>query len=84
MSGVKRCGLCWLVTAVLALLEAACLYQWIDGTLYVRKWGAAENPYAAEDAWMAGIFSLLAAVPLLVMLALAVYYTIKLRKRGKM
>lgn len=82
--GAIGCALCWLVTAFLAVVEAFCIYLWISGTLYVMKWGAEENPYAAEDAWTAGVFSFITAVPFLLMLTLAVFCTIKLRKRGKM
>ena len=81
--GIIGCAVCWAVTVLLALAEVFCVYSWISGTLYVVKWGAEENPYAAEDAWAAGVFSLITAVPFLLMLALAVYCTIKLRKQGR-
>lgn len=81
--GVIGCALCWLIAAGLALLEALLLYLWITGTLYVMKWGAVENPYAAEDAWAAGVFASLAAFPLILMLVAAVRSTMKLRKRGE-
>ena len=81
--GFIGCAVCWAVAAFLALLEAFCVYLWVSGTLYVMKWGAEENPYAAEDAWTAGVFSTMRALPLLLTLALAVYCTVKLRKQGK-
>ena len=80
---VTGCAVCWIITAFLALLEALLVYLWIDGTLYVMKWGAEENPYAAEDAWAAGVFASMAAIPFILMLVLAIRSTIKLRKRGK-
>ena len=80
---VAGCGVCWAGTALFAFLEGLCVYLWISGTLYVMKWGAEENPYAAEDAWAAGVFASMLAIPFLLMLALAVYCTVKLRKRGK-
>ncbi len=81
--GAIGCAFCWLVAAGLALLEGSCVYLWVTGTLYVMKWGVEENPYAAEDAWVAGVFALLAVFPLLLMLAAAICSTIKLGKRGK-
>lgn len=81
--GVIGCAVCWIITAFLALFEVLCVYLWIDGTLYVMKWGAEENPYAAEDAWAAGVFASMAAIPFILMLVLAIRSTIKLRKRGK-
>lgn len=81
--GVIGCAACWIITAFLAGLEAICIHLWISGTLYVMNWGAEENPYAAEDAWAAGVFSSIIVIPLTLMLMLAVYSTIKLRKRGK-
>lgn len=47
------------VTAALAGLEAMLAWAWLRGTLYVARYGRAENPYAAEDADIAGICALL-------------------------
>lgn len=81
--GVIGCAFCWLIAVLLALLEGIFLYLWIDGTRYIMEWGAEENPYAAEDAWVAGVFASMTALPLILMLVAAICSTIKLRKRGK-
>ena len=77
------CAVCWAAAAVFVFLEALCVYLWISGTLYVMKWGAEENPYAAEDAWAAGVFASILAIPFTFALVLAIRSTIKLRKQGK-
>lgn len=46
------------LAAVPLLLEALAAWAWLQGTLYVQKYGAAENPYAAEDAEIAGACAL--------------------------
>ena len=51
-------GLLWGLTACLAALEAALGGSWLWGTLYVAAAGAEENPYAAEDAEIAGLLAL--------------------------
>lgn len=81
--GVIGCAFCWLIAALLTLLEGIFIYLWIDRTRYIMEWGVEENPYAAEDAWVAGVFALLTVFPLLLMLVAAISSTIKLRKRGK-
>lgn len=81
--GVIGCGLCWLAAALFTFLEGLCLYLWITGTLYVMKWGAEENPYAAEDAWAAGVFASILAIPFVLVLVLSIRSTIKLGKQGK-
>lgn len=80
---VVGCVACWIATAFFAFLETLLIYLWISGTLYIIKWGAEENPYAAENAWAAGVFSSVTALPFLAALALAIHFTIKLKKRGK-
>lgn len=60
----------------LTTLEFLLAWGWLRGTLYVMKYGAGENPYAAEDAEIMGICAL-ALLPLaLAALAWAVYRTI--------
>ena len=81
--GIVGCGVCWAGAAFFAFLEGLCLYLWITGTLYVMKWGAEENPYAAEDAWAAGVFASMLAIPFVLTLILSIRSTIKLRKQGK-
>jgi len=46
------------LTAVLTGLETLLAWSWLRGTLYVARYGRAENPYAAEDAEVAGICAL--------------------------
>ena len=53
--GALFSGLLLGLTACLAALEAVLAWGWLRGTLYVMRWGAAGNPYAAEDAEIAGI-----------------------------
>lgn len=80
---VIGCVLVWLAAALFTFLEGICLYLWITGTVYVMKWGAEENPYAAEDAWAAGVFASMLAIPFVLTLILSIRSTIKLRKQGK-
>lgn len=65
--------LCVAAAVLLAGLEVWLARAWVWGTLYVRQSGGAEaNPYAAEDAELAGLAAL-ALLPLfLAVLALAV------------
>ena len=58
--------------AVLLPLEALLAWAWLRGTLYVQKYGAAENPYAAEDAEIAG-FCALVLLPLCLAAGWAAY-----------
>ena len=51
--------LLWVLAAALTALEALLVILWLKGTLYVMEYGRAENPYAAEDADIAGICALL-------------------------
>ena len=52
-------GLLLGLTACLAVLESLFAGNWLRGTLYVMRCGAAENPYAAEEAEITGICALL-------------------------
>ena len=72
---VTGCAFCWLAAAFFTFLEGLCLYLWITGTLYVMKWGAEENPYVAEDAWAAGVFASILAIPFVLMLVLSTHLT---------
>ena len=51
-------GLLLGLTACLAVLESLFAGNWLRGTLYVMRCGAAENPYAAEDAEITGILAI--------------------------
>ena len=69
-------GLSWAAAALLAALEIPLAWSWLWGTAYVMKYGAVENPYAAEDAEIAGILALLALPLFLAALAWAVSETV--------
>ena len=62
---LRRLGLAalWALTAALTALEALLVWSWLWGVGYVAEFGAAENPYAAEDMEIAGICAL-ALLPL--------------------
>ncbi|MEY8386872.1 hypothetical protein AALC17_06160 [Oscillospiraceae bacterium 38-13] len=71
-----KMGISWAAAALLTALEAPLAWGWIWGTRYVLKYGAEENPYAAEDAEIMGILAL-AVLPLfLAALTWAVYETV--------
>lgn len=46
------------LTAALTGLEGGLVRAWLQGTAYVARYGRAENPYAAEDADIAGLCAL--------------------------
>ena len=73
-------GLLLGLTACLTALELLFAWSWLSGTLYVMRWGAAENPYAAEDAEIAGICALLLLPLLLAALAWTGY---RMKKRAE-
>ena len=54
-----RRAACLVPAALLTALEGLLAWLWGRGTLYVMRAGAAENPYAAEDAEIAGLCALL-------------------------
>ncbi|MCX4372040.1 MAG: hypothetical protein OSJ58_09465 [Dysosmobacter sp.] len=62
-----------ILAAVLTGLEVLLAGAWLRGTLYVMKFGALENPYAAEDAEIAGLCALVLLPLWLAMLAWTVY-----------
>ena len=64
------------LTAALTGLEALLVWVWLRGTMYVMKFGKAENPYAAEDAEVAGLCALMLLPLCLAALAWAVYETV--------
>ncbi len=70
-----------LLTAALAGLELLLFRAWLRGTLYVIRYGAEENPYAAEDAEIAGICALLLLPLCLAALAWSVYKAVLRRKK---
>ncbi len=53
------CLLAWGITLLIGGCEAALVWLWRQGTQYVAQFGAAENPYAAEEAADAGLFAVL-------------------------
>ena len=82
------CTLCWLAAAFFAFLEAA-YAPWFfvllaDVMTYGYDEAAGYNLRLAEDFWEAGMFMVIIGIPFLLTLALAIYFTIKLRRRGKM
>ena len=60
------------LTAALTVLEALLVWSWLWGVGYVAEFGAAENPYAAEDMEIAGICALILLPLFLAALAWAV------------
>ncbi|MCI9121335.1 MAG: hypothetical protein HFG00_07415 [Oscillibacter sp.] len=74
-------GLC--LTALLTGLEAWLVRCWLWGRQYLQTWGAAENPYAAEDTEMAGLLALLVLPLCLTALAWTVYAMVLKDKAGK-
>ena len=71
------------LTAALTGLEALLAWNWFWLTLYVMEDGRAENPYAAEDADIAGICALLLLPLCLAALAWVVYEIVaRLEKAG--
>jgi len=81
------CALCWLAAAFSASLErAAASWVWEllpDVINYGYDEAAGYNLHLAEDFWEARMFMAEAGVLFLMMLALSIYFTIKLRKQGK-
>ena len=80
---IISCVLSYLAAAFFAFYEVFWIYVWIDRTLYVVKWGAENAPREAEYADGAVFLAMMTAIPLVLLLMLAIYLTIKLRKRGK-
>ncbi len=66
-------GFLWGLSSALITVEALLGWAWLRGTLYVMRFGRAENPYAAEDAEIAGICALILLPPALAALAWIVY-----------
>ena len=71
---LRRLGLAmlWVLAAGLTALEASLFWIWLQGARYVAEYGAAENPYAAEDMEIAGICALILLPLFLAALAWAV------------
>ncbi len=63
----------WALTACLTALEAALAAGWIRMSRYVAAAGAAENPYAAEEAWLLGICAGILFLPAAALLAWGIY-----------
>ena len=55
---LRRLGLAmlWVLAAGLTALEASLFWIWLQGARYVAEYGAAENPYAAEDMALLPLF----------------------------
>ena len=85
--GILACVLCWLAAAFFAFLEWAAASWFLELLPDVIHYGydeaAGYNLYLAENFWEARVFMVVAGIPLVLMLGLAVHFTIKLRKRGK-
>ena len=85
--GIFGCVLCWLSTSFLAFLEwAAASWVWAllpDVINYGYDEAAGYNLHLAEDFWEARMFMVLAGIPLIVTLVVAIRSTIKLRRQGK-
>ena len=75
-----RLVLAWTAAAALTGLEGLLAGHWLRLARYVARWGAAENPYAAEDAEILGICALALLPLVLAALAWAVYETVLRRK----
>lgn len=79
--GMLLTGFLWGLTACLTALELLLAYGWLRGMLYVMRYGAAGNPYAAEDMEIAGACAL-AFLPLsLAAMAWAVCRIVLWRKK---
>lgn len=63
-------------TACLTIVELLLGWNWLRGTLYVMRNGAAENPYAAEAAEITGLCALLLLPLVLAALAGTVFWII--------
>ena len=74
--GMILTGLSWGLAACLTTLELLFAWGWLRGTLYVMRYGAAENPYAAEDAELMGIFALVLLPLAAAALGWALYRTV--------
>lgn len=79
--GMLLTGFLWGLAGCLTVLELLLGWSWLRGMLYVMRYGAAENPYAAEDMEIAGICALLVLPLFLAALAWAVYRVVIHRKK---
>lgn len=52
-------GLLLGTAACLTVLEVMLAVGWLRGKSYIMRYGAAENPYAAEDTEITGLLALL-------------------------
>ena len=77
------CVFAWAAATVSAMAEGALIWLWLSGMLYVEKYGAADNLYAAEDAWAAGVFALCLLPLSLLFLALSIFCTGKMKKQRR-
>lgn len=73
------CALLWLAAGLSLFLEGLTVAQLVPLELELARFGRAQNPYAAEDAWALGGLALLNPLPMLVLLGFALYCTHKLR-----
>lgn len=79
----NACVFAWAAATVSAMAEGALIWLWLSGMLYVEKYGAADNLYAAEDAWAAGVFALCLLPLCLLFLALSIFCTGKMKKQRR-
>ena len=72
---LRRLGLAmlWVLAAGLTALEASLFWIWLQGARYVAEYGAAENPYAAEEAWLLGTCAGILFLPAAALLAWGIY-----------
>ena len=70
-----------LLTGVVTALEAVLTWLWLRGSVYVLRYGAEENPYAAEDAEIAGICALM-LLPLFLFALAWMGYRISKKRAG--
>ena len=74
-------GIFWGLTACLTVMEILFAVSWLRGTLYVMSAGIEDNPYAAEEAEIAGICALYLLPLLLVALVCGMSFLRGKRKK---
>lgn len=75
------CGLLWLGTAWSTFLEWLIVSLLLDHEQELARFGREENPYIVERAETLSIFAFLNLFPLLLLLALSIFCTYKLRRK---
>jgi len=77
------CAVSWTLTALAGVLELTLLWLWRRGVGYVDRFGAVENPYAAEKMELAGGGALLLLPLLGLLLIWAVWSTRRIMNNGQ-